>query len=313
MAFGKVLVMPQGKMPKKEKTPPKSAVPEKKVEIRPRTLEKGAVHLNALVIAETGVEAADCLCSVYFSMSHRLAGSEVAVYTSEFATISRLTEVKQNLEDAILKPVGREIPRLSPEEGEPLLHCTLTFGQSGNQALAADLECQWTAPGEAAGKSADLVIALLNWAEGPEAAARIIHAAQSFSCPVVWMICGFESKVFFWGTEDDQILRNTVRDALKQDLAIEGKSGDVVAYAQIYGGLEFVRREADGSAVYRTYRQCREYVPVGSYAGVLAAVTEVLRNRDTDSASQTLRQMLQARLKECASWYTVCTAEGGEG
>lgn len=306
MAFGRVLVMPIG-----AKKPKIKREPEKKVEIKPAVREKSLTHLNTLVVAGSSIEAADFLCGVYFSMSHQLAGGEISVYTTEFGTISRLTEIKQDLEEGILKPVGKDVWRRSPEEGEPLSHCTLTVGQSGNQALAMDLECRWVAPGTAGGMGADLAFVLVNWAEGPEAAATMKAAVAGLSCPVVWVICGFESKTFFWGADDSPILKNAVRDALRQELGIAGKSKDVIAYAQLYGGLEFVQREPDGSMRYRTYRQCREYVPVGCHAGVLAAAEEALRQKGGESSVETLRQMLQRKLRECKSWYTVCGTEGG--
>ena len=312
MAFGKISVVPvKAARPKKK---PEQQVPVAEVKEEPKKQaprSSGAVSVNMQVIANSSAEAADFLCGVYFTMSRQMAGSEISVYTREFTTITRLTELKQELEESILKPVGREIRRATPEEGEPLANCVLTVGQSANQKLTLDMVCSTVAPGAASG--ADFAVAVINWAEGPEGIARIRAAAAAQSCPVVWVVCGFESQKFFWAEDPTDFPKPSLRGSLTEELGISGKQGDVVAFAQVYGGLEFASRQADGSAVYRTHRKCREYMPVGCHAGIFAAMAEILRGREPDPAVDTLRLMLENKLQEIQGWYTLRSGkEGGK-
>ncbi len=304
MAFGKISVVSRRKTSEQPKR-------EARVRQSPPVQEKGSSVVEVLLIAPTGEEAGDFLCGLYFDLVQAVSGSQVTAYTREFPTINRLSETKQSLEEMTAKPVDREFVRRAAEDDQPLNQCTITIGQAGNTALALDLHITAVTPDGAGGRQADVVFALVNCAEDRQAAAASMGAARSAAGgkPLIWILSNFEQKSLFWLEQGDAAPKVQLRDSLRAQMELSCGSWEFAAYTQIYGGLEFVRRE-QGKAVLRTNYHCREYMPVGCHAPVFAAVEALRRyragqdeNAAPDAALEKLWLLLKPLYAPVYGWY----------
>ncbi len=313
MAFGKITVVSQAKRP--EKKTPAPAAPRK-----PVVYEKGTSIMEILLIAPTCEEATDFLCSAYFDFTGAVGGSQLAVFTREFNTINRLSETKQDLEEIILKPVGREFTRKLPVDGIPLDSCTITMSQSGNTSLALDLHFTWAAPQNAAGHQADVVFALLNYAQ-PESSMACMNAARNAAAgrPLFWVITNFEQEHLFWNSVTDSVPGPQLRRKLRDTMKIELGNGEYVTYCQTYGGLEFVRRDG-GNAVLRTNYNCREYMPVGCHVPLFLSVDALRRYRGTqeenpvpDATVERVLLLMKEHENSMKGWFKAYYEKGAGG
>lgn len=232
----------------------------------------GLQRMEFLVAAPSRVEAVDFVCGAYFNMVHMTGGSRVSAYTRDFQTITRLTERKQDLETAIMRPPGTEV-YLRPQDAEGLEDILVTISQSGNQDLALDLHFRCGTPG--AGGGADAVFALLR--PGDPRNAEVI-AGVSSAQRVFYVVSGFEEQAVFMDNATASALKADLRARLTEGLGSPIDDGGFLACSQVYGGLLFDRRE-DGALVCRTNARCREYAPVGCHIPVFTAVTEIARRR----------------------------------
>lgn len=316
MAFGKFSMVSRQAKPRKpveEKKPPESKMP-------PMVFDRGASVMEILLIAPTCEEAEDFLCGCYFDIIQAVGGSRLTAYTKEFSTITRLTEIKQLMEETILKPAGRELLRKTPEDGVPFEQGTITLGQAGNPALAVDLHFTWSSPSLVAGRQADAVFVLLNCAQ-PQAAQICIHAARQAAAgyPLIWVVSGFENKKVIWSEDGNSTLSVQLRRELRELLGLTSGAGEYAAYVQLYGGMEFVGR-TDGSALLRSDRRCREYMPMGCHVPVFVAMDAVRRfrsNQETnhtgDLAMEKLWQLMQVHRDTLKGWYDTQTQKGASG
>lgn len=316
MAFGKIAVVPQ----RIKASRPKQSEPAVRVRKTAPVLEKGTSVMEVLLIAPTGEEAWDFLSGLYFDLIQAVSGSQLTAYTREFSTINRLSENKQLLEETIAKPVGREFVRRPAEDGLPMEQCTITVGQSGNPALTLDLHVTWVTPAGTGGRQADVVFALLNCAEGRQAAAECMRAAKSAAAghPVFWILSNFEQQSLFGPSDGGSVPRVQLRDSLRELLEVSCGAWEFASYAQVYGGLEFVRRE-DGKAVLRTDYRCREYAPVACHVPVFVAVEVLRRYRANqnesaapDAALEKIWLLMQPQYELVRGWYDN-GANGGSG
>lgn len=317
MAFGKIAVISQSRKP----AAPRQKEPVVQVKKPVPVYEKGSSVMEILLIAPTCEEALDFLCGVYFNLVQAVSGSQLTAYTREFPTINNLSERKQTLEESILKPVGREFVRRASEDALPLDQCTITLAQSGNPALSLDLHFTWASPREAGGRQADVVFALLNCSEDQEQAALSIQAARSAASgrPVFWILTYFEQKSLFWAADLDNLPNAQLRGSLRELLGVSCGSWEYAAYAQVYGGMEFVRRDG-GNAVVRTNQRCREYMPVACHIPVFAAVDTLRRfranqneNAVPDATLEKLWLLMKVHCDRIRSWYDGNNAKGGSG
>ena len=317
MAFGKIAVARQKQKP----AAPQQKEPVVRVKKPAPVYEKGSSVMEILLVAPTREEALDYLCGVYFNLVQAVSGSQLTAYTREFATINQLSERKQNLEEAILKPVGREFVRRAAEEELPLEQCTIILAQSGNTALSLDLHFTWASPREAGGRQADVVFALLNCSEGQEKAAGCMQAVRSAAAgrPVFWILTNFEQKSLFWTSDGDGAPKTQLRSSLRELLGVSCGSWEHAAYAQVYGGLEFIRRDG-GNAVVQTTQRCREYMPVACHIPVFAAVDALRRYRVSqdetavpDATLEKLWLLMKVQCERIRGWYDGNNANGGSG
>ena len=275
MAFGKIEMVSRRAKPGKPVADKK--VPE--VKKQPVVYNKGASVMEVLLIAPSCEEAEDFLCGCYFNLNQMVGGSDLTVYTKEFYTITKLTDTKQLLEETILKPVGRELLRKAAEDEQPLSNCTITLGQAGNPALALDIHFTWAAPSAAGAQQADVVFALLNCAE-PQSAQICVNAARNAAAghPLLWIVSNFEQKKLFWSVDESSAPQAQLRRELKELLNLACAAGEYAVYTQVYGGMEFIGRTG-GSALLRSDRRCREYMPMGCQVPVFVAMDAVRRYR----------------------------------
>lgn len=315
MAFGKIMVNALAAAPQKKK---KEAPIQPAVKAAP-VQEKGDCVVNILLVAHSCEEAADYLCGAYFNLVQALGGSNLTAYTREFSTISKLSETKQSLEEMVLKPVGREYIRRTAEDEVAFDQCTMTLGQTGNPSLGLNVHFIWGEPGSVAGAPADVVFVLLNCAEGAETAARTMNTVRSGASgrPVFWILTNFENRKLFWHTDGDAAPKVEIRSKLREILDVSCRPGEYVAYAQIYGGLEFADRK-NGKAVLRTDARCREYMPVGCHVPVIAGVDVLQRHRKhqeesvtPDATMERICLLMQAHHDKAKGWYDGYSEKGG--
>ena len=291
MAFGSLKIFPV-KHTQKEPEMPKEEIP---VQVN----KEGIFYMRASVVAASVAEATDFLCGLYFNISRELSGTAVAGFTKYYETICRLTELKRDLEAATRKPVGTAVKRTVPDAKDPLMHCIYSLGQSGNKTTTMELEMRCdTAP-----KGGDVVIALLN-SRNPQSAQRVKDAVAGVSCPVIWVICGFENERFYLEHETHPVLEVTFSNQLINQLGITPKRGDIISFAQIYGGLQFAAMEADGSVTMQTWKKCRDYCPVGCHVGILQAISTGLKQQESlTPAMVKLQDTLRTVLSHWSNWY----------
>lgn len=315
MAFGKfIMVSSKAKTRKPEE---KKKIPE--VKKTPVTFDKGASVIEILLIAPTCEEAEDFLCGSYFNLIQVVGGSGLTVYTREFSTITKLTETKQLMEEVILKPVGKEIVRATPKDEVPLEQCTITLAQAGNTALSVDLHFVWATPSTAVGHQADVVFALLNYAESQVSQACVNAARQAATnYPLIWIISNFENKQLFWSVDGNTAPKAQLRKELRELLNLTCNANEYISYMQFYGGLEFLGRSG-GNVLLRSDRRCREYMPVGCHVPAFVAIDAVRRFRSNvegavipDVALEKLWLLMQVHNDTIKGWYD-CHVEKGWG
>ena len=315
MAFGKLVVRACASTPPKRKR----ETPVKLTEKPSPAPEKGTAGLDIMLIAPTCQEAEDYLCGLYFNLLQALGGGRATAYTREFLAISRLSDIKQELEEIVRKPVGGTYIRRGAEDEPSLTQCTLTLGESGNTALAMDMRFVWTSPKEAVGRKTDVVLALLNCGENAETAAKAMDAARSAANggPILWVLTNFEKKHLFWNTDGDSSLKASLRSSLCELLNISCKKDEYVVYAQTYGGLEFIGRE-ENDAILRSDVRCRDYMPVGCHVPVMVMVEAIWKyyahkeeNAAMNAAVEKIRILMQPHYDRIKGWYDTGNEKGG--
>lgn len=258
---------------------------------------KGVVEIT--VVAPTLAEADDLLCGVYFNLEHLLSGSGLSVYTRDLSAINRLVEIKQDLETRCTAPVGQESVRTIPQESESLDGLEMTLGEFGRQTASLDLRFYCTTPAalSAAGRG-DAVWVLLGQDENSHRMASEV-ARRLPDQPVFWLVADFEKQCVYPDNIPSQTLEVKKRKAMCADLGIPRLSGDHVGFIQLYGGLEFVRRDGE-DAVVCTHLRHREYTPAACHLPVYTAVEEAMeRNPELNAACGGLLEAFQNGL---ASW-----------
>lgn len=281
---------------------------------RPAPAPSGRGVVEIAVVAPTLAETDDLLCGVYFDLERLLSGSSLSVYTRELPVITRLVEIKQDLETMCTAPVGQGSLRTVPEDSAPLNGMSLTLGESGRQSVSLDLRFRCFTPAALStmGK-ADAVWVLLGQDESAHQLVEVV-ARQMPDRPVFWLAAGFESKYALPANDPSLALGARERKEICASLGVPRAPGDHVAFIQLYGGLEFVRRDSQG-AVVRTHQRHREYTPAACHLPVYTAVeTAMGRSPELNAACGGLLTMLQAGfapwLEQWDSWCEVCTAEG---
>lgn len=311
MAFGKIMA---GSIQKK--SPQKPA--EKPVPKPVMVYAKGTSVMEILLVAPTSEEASDFLCSAYFDFLQEVSGTELAVYTREFETINRFSETKQELEEIILKPVGREFVRKTAEDAVPMDQCTITMSQTGNTGLSLDQHFTWVTVQRLAGMQGDVIFALLNYAEGCDYSGYITSVRNAAAGrPVFWIITNFEKEDVFWGAETERQLNARLRKKLCEAIGIQLVNGECITYAQVYGGLEFLRRDG-GYAVMRTDYRCREYMPAGCHAPLFASVGVLRKYKESqgenvapDPTVEKISLLMKVHENAMKLWYEVYHEKGG--
>lgn len=307
MAFGTIQVVDAAPRPaSRPKRPPAPAASHRPA---PALSGKGVVQIA--VIAPTLAETDDLLCGVYFNLEQLLSGSDLSVYTRDLSVITRLVEIKQDLETRCTAPVGQESLRTIPEGSAPLNGAVLTVGESGRQTVSMDLCFHCVTPAalsEVGG--ADAVWVLLGQDESARRLAETV-ARQMPDRSVSWLVTGFESKSALLANDPSLALEVRERKEMCTGLGVPRIPGDHVVFAQLYGGLEFVRRDSEGAAV-RTHQRHREYTPAACHLPVYTAVGEAMGRRpELNAACGGLLTMLQAGfapwLEQWDSWCETCT------
>lgn len=264
MPFGVIQInaAPERPKPVKSGPPPvQEQIPAPPIPSAP--LSSGTEQISVLVLAPSMAEAADFVCGMYFNMVQMTSGSAVSVYTRDLLTVTRLTGRKQDLEDLISKRAGTEIRRDAQDDGA-LAACTVTIAQSGNQPLSIDLNIRCAVRGTADG-GADAVFCLMRPGEEPSA----VGAGLSFR-----ILCGLEERTVFAQRQTAEPLSAE----LARELHNSGGGRGYSACAQVYGGLEFVRREGT-ELVFRSSVNCRAYAPVACHIPAFTAAAEIGRSR----------------------------------
>nr|WP_300911516.1 hypothetical protein [uncultured Acetatifactor sp.] len=329
MAFGTIQVVraeprkvsPSGKTrvpkPPKAAAAPKSnkAVPAPKP-AKAAPAPKGQGVLEIMVIASTLAEADDFLCGVYFDLEHLLSGSGLSVYTRDLSAITRLVEIKQDLEACCSAPVGQESVRTIPEESEPLDGLEMTLGEFGRQTASLDLRFHCTTPaGLSAVGRGDAVWVLLGQDEDSRRMVAEV-ARQQPDQPVFWLIANFENQCVYPADIPSQTLGAQKRKAMCERLGVPRLSGDHAGFIQLYGGLEWIRRDS-GSAVVGTHQRHREYTPTACHLPVYAAVEEAMgRNPELNVACggliEALRDVFASWKEQWEDWCVKYEPERGE-
>ena len=302
MAFGTIQVVDAAPRPaSRPKRPPAPAAS------RPAATPSGQGAVEIAVIAPTLAEADDLLCGVYFDLEQLLSGSDLSVYTRDLAVITRLVEIKQDLETRCTAPVGQESLRIVPEESAPLNGALLTLGESGRQTVSLDLRFRCVTPAALSAVSgADAVWVLLGQDESARQLAETV-ARQMPDRSVFWLVTGFEGKSSLPANDPSLALGARERKEMCAGLGVPRTPGDHVGFVQLYGGLEFVRRDSEG-AVVRT---------VACHLPVYTAVGDAMSRRpELNAACGGLLTMLQTGfapwLEQWDSWCETCTEERRE-
>lgn len=270
MPFGTIQVIPAAQPPKK------------KIEKQTSSqASQGMARFDVLIVAQSIVEATDFLCGMYFDMTRMTGGSAISVYTRDFQTISQLAERKHMLEAAISKLPGTEIRRVNAED-DGLTTCILTIGQTGNQLLTLDINIRCVTPENMS--RADAVFVLFRPGEGLNMEAVDDDNASN---QVFWIAGGFEDREVYLENGTTVPLNATLRTDLRSTVR---RKGGFFACTQVYGGLEFVRRE-DDAVVFRSSARSREYTPVGCHIPVFTAITEHARHSDEAEGSGAIQEL----------------------
>ncbi len=311
MAFGTIQVVEAAPRPaSRPKRPPAPAAS------RPAPTPSGQGVVEIAVIVPTLAEADDLLCGVYFNLEELLSGSDLSVYTRDLAVITRLVEIKQDLETRCTAPVGQESLRTVPEGSAPLNGALLTLGESGRQTVSLDLRFRCVTPASlSAASGADVVWVLLGQDESARQLAETV-ARQMPDRSVFWLVTGFERKFALLANDPSLTLGARERKEMCAGLGVPRAPGDHVGFVQLYGGLEFVRRDGEG-AVVRTHQRHREYTPAACHLPVYTAVGEAMSRRpELNAACGGLLTRLQAGfapwLEQWDSWCETCAEERRE-
>jgi len=289
MAFGVIQVTP---VRSRSRVAPGSAPP----------LPNGGERLSILLVADSLTRAEDFLCGVYFNLVSAASGSGLSVYTRQFETITRLSELKQQLEQAALAPAGREVAR-DAGEYPPLRQAVLTLGLAGRASPFLDLAFTCAAPGAAGEGGGEAVIALVDAHAGPNAARAVGELARRAAGggSVIWVITGFEDAMLLSDDAPAPPPQDDLRLSLRAGLELSPGEEDMVTYAQLYGGLELVRADGEGGSVMRSHPDCLDYVPAACHLGVLTAVG--LRARQCPAGTP-LSQLWPLIWKRFQTWST---------
>lgn len=281
---------------------------------RPAPEAAGRGTVDIVLAAPTLAEADDFLCGVYFNLGQVLSGSSASVYTRQLAAITRLVEIKQELELRCAAPVGQESVRTIPEGSAPLTGTVLTLSRSGSQTLALDLRFRCVTPAAlSTAGSADAVWVLL----GQDEASRSMAQAVRRELPgraVFWIAAGFEGRYILPANHPSHALDAAARGEMCARLGVPCTPGDSVGFAQTYGALEPVRRGGQGEAVVRTHQRCREYTPVACHLPVYKTLEEAMgRRRELSAGCGELWVMLQAGFAPwLTAWNDWCGTLAGE-
>ena len=245
MAFGTIRV----NFPKKIEKREENDIIPKPV---PQPSVKGTAVINITVAASTVLEATDYICGAFFNMVHMTRGTDITVYTREFAAIRRFTQRKTALENAVFtsdEPTARAM-----EEGDGLADCTVTISEAGNQELSLDINFHCVTK-DAARADADAVIFLLRPGEkAPPAVADV---------PTFYVACGFERQNVFYEETPLPAFRAKYREELAEEREIKRAGGVYFGCVQVYGGLVLTGRK-DGVPIFKTYDNCRDYTHSGN-------------------------------------------------
>ena len=271
MAFGTITVKMRGSQPMK-KMPDIVAPP-------PAPVVKGTSEVRIAVAAPTLTEMEDLVCGIYFDLIEAAAPTSLSVYTREFQAVTRLADLKSELEAAARMPVGTPIRRVMEEGAADLGRCTITIGiPSGGApagcAAALDISFTHIVPGGAA-NAANAVFAMLNAGDPdmPKIKAAVERAAGNV--PIYWIITGFEEMEYIFGGISAEPPKAAVKKALCKQAGIPRRENDRVAYAQIYGGIKLSGRSGNNAEF--VSGSVRDYMPIGCHFPVIAAVDNVLR------------------------------------
>lgn len=313
MAFGTIQVVETAPSPVSRPKRPSTPAPSrpKGTPAPAASVPSGQGVVEIAVVAPTLAEADDLLCGVYFNLEQLLSGSDLSVYTRDLAVITRLVEIKQDLETRCTAPVGRESLRTVPEGSAPLNGALLTVGESGRQTVSLDLRFRCVTPAALSTVSgADAVWVLLGQ---DESARRLAETAarQTADRSVFWLVAGFENKFALLANDPSQALGARERKEMCAGLGVPRTPGEHVGFVQLYGGLEFVRRDSEG-AVVRTHQRHREYTPAACHLPVYTAVRDAMSRRpELNAACGGLLTRLQTGfapwLEQWDSWCETCT------
>lgn len=260
---------------------------------------KGQGVVEITVVASTLAEADDLLCGVYFDLEYLLSGSGLSVYTRDLSAITRLVEIKQDLEACCSAPVGQEFVRTIPEGSESLNGLEMTLGEFGKQTASLDLRFHCTTPaGLSAVERGDAVWVLLGQDEDSRRMAAQV-AGWLPAQPVFWLIANFENQCVYSEKIPSQTLGAQKRKAICQRLGVPRLSGDRIGFLQLYGGLEWIRRDS-GGVVVGTHQRHREYAPTACHLPVYTAVEEFMER--TPELNAVCRGLLEALRDGFAPW-----------
>lgn len=224
-------------------------------------------------------------------------GREISCYTQEFPTITRISEIKQTYESLVLASIGNYVSRISSEENLPLLEPTLSLSQSGNQALAIDLQFHYVPLAFLTGQEkADAVFILVNATQPQEEFERVRENISSVGkMPVFLIMTCLEKQKIFWESEYMASSQGKYYEAVRQEWKLPDRDGDYVAFVQLYGGLEFLEYQEE-KLLFRTVHNCREYLPVACHLPIFYAIKEIVAKRNLlkeMAVSEDVAQLMQ--------------------
>lgn len=299
MAIGKMQVLLQNSHKKQSTKKSNSPKSEEILNVKPASYMKGSQHMDIVLLAPTKEEAEDFLCGLYFDLMQCFAGKGVSVYTNEFATITKLAEVKQDLEASIMKTPGSRVYRAISQDEENLTKCTFTLSQSANQSLSLDLNFKCVTSLENGCETADFVLVLVNSQENGEFNQKILNNMSDFTTksPVFLAVCGFENEAVYWEADGPIPFKAELRHRLTEKIGISAKENEWISFVQLYGGLEFAERDEQGLPLFKVSQRCRDYMPFACHIPIIAGIFEVWNGRKNseqglEPAAQTLYSML---------------------
>lgn len=234
--------------------------------------------VRVAIIAPTMIQAKDFICSSYCNMLRFVEGRSLSLYTRDHPTILLLSEAKQNLEIMSTKPLDVPVKNNLSSFNDGM-H-TITIGKSGDHTVSLDINflCG-TYSDISAAASAESVIIILNFADESMTSDKTEALVSMFgNRNVNWVISGFEGKKIFYSDDFTTAPSASLRRNLKEKFNVLRKTGDTLSYAQIYGGLTVTGQDS-AAPVYRTVRDCRDYLPVGCAYPLVYALQDIATHR----------------------------------